>query len=286
MSGLTNLTWLNLVDNSISDISPLVENAGLGDRDVVFAEKNPLSYLAINTHIPILQAERLQFVFDDQAHPALLKIAGDGQKGASNTPLENPFVVEMQDANGAVLAGVSVTFTVTSGGGTLSVTSVTTDANGSAGSTLTLGPDLGTNTVEVYTDGVEGTVTFHAIADREGRPVPAPVEPTDELKLMILGEIKRTALIQNFPNPFNPETWIPYQLSIDADVKFTIYDTKGEVVRQFDLGHQATGYYTNRTKAAYWDGRNHAGEPVGSGVYFYRITAGDYSATRKMVVLK
>ena len=95
-----------------------------------------------------------------------------------------------------------------------------------------------------------------------------------------------TALLRNYPNPFNPETWIPYQLAHAADVTLTIYDTEGVMVRQLDLGYQQAGYYTNRTRAAYWDGRNHLGESVGSGIYFYQLRAGDYSTTRKMVILK
>ena len=85
---------------------------------------------------------------------------------------------------------------------------------------------------------------------------------------------KETALLPNYPNPFNPETWIPYQLANDADVTLTVYDTKGSLVRQFDLGYQSAGFYTNRTKAAYWDGRNETGESVASGVYFYQLQAG------------
>ena len=96
----------------------------------------------------------------------------------------------------------------------------------------------------------------------------------------------KTALLANYPNPFNPETWIPYHLSNATDVTLTIYDTKGVLVRQLDLGYQQAGYYTNRTRAAYWDGRNHLGEAVGSGVYFYQLRAGDYSTIRKMVILK
>ena len=97
---------------------------------------------------------------------------------------------------------------------------------------------------------------------------------------------EETVLLHNYPNPFNPETWIPYQLAHAADVTLTIYDTKGVLVRQLDLGHQQAGYYTNRTRAAYWDGRNHLGEAVGSGLYFYHLHAGDYSTLRKMVILK
>ena len=95
-----------------------------------------------------------------------------------------------------------------------------------------------------------------------------------------------TALLPNYPNPFNPETWIPYHLSNDAEVRLTIYDTRGVPVRQFDLGYQPAGYYTNRSKAAYWDGCNESGESVASGVYFYQLRAGDYTALRRMVILK
>ena len=97
---------------------------------------------------------------------------------------------------------------------------------------------------------------------------------------------KENALLPNYPNPFNPETWIPYQLAEATDVQLTIYDTNGAVVRRFDVGHQRAGYYTDRSKAVYFDGRNKRGEAVVSGVYFYQLQAGDYSNTRKMLILK
>ena len=95
-----------------------------------------------------------------------------------------------------------------------------------------------------------------------------------------------TTLLRNYPNPFNPETWIPYHLAKAGEVVITIYDASGSVVRSFDLGHQSEGHYTNQSRAAYWDGRNNSGETVASGTYFYTLTAGDFSATRKMVILK
>ena len=95
-----------------------------------------------------------------------------------------------------------------------------------------------------------------------------------------------TALLPNYPNPFNPDTWIPYHLSHAADVTLTIYNTTGVLIRQLDLGHQPAGYYTDRTQAAYWNGQNQFGEQVASGVYFYQLQAGDFSATRKLVILK
>ena len=98
--------------------------------------------------------------------------------------------------------------------------------------------------------------------------------------------IRENFLLANFPNPFNPETWIPYQLAKPADVTLTIYDIRGRVVRALDLGHQSAGIYQSRSRAAYWDGRNALGEPVASGLYFYTLTAGDFTATRKMLIMK
>ena len=97
---------------------------------------------------------------------------------------------------------------------------------------------------------------------------------------------KETSLLPNYPNPFNPETWIPYHLAIDADVQITIYDAKGVLVRQLDLGHQPAGFYTDRGHAAYWDGRNEGGELVASGVYVYQLRAREYSQVRRMVIVK
>ena len=106
---------------------------------------------------------------------------------------------------------------------------------------------------------------------------------------------KETVLLANYPNPFNPETWIPYQLATPANVTVTIYDIQGRIVRTLNLGHQAVGIYESRSRAAYWDGKNAVGEPVASGVYFYTlstestrdsVTAGDFTATRKMLIRK
>lgn len=110
---------------------------------------------------------------------------------------------------------------------------------------------------------------------------------TIQLEALIAYEIPaETELLRNYPNPFNPETWIPYHLAQDADVKLTIYDVNGAVVRDIDVGHQTAAKYDTRTKAIYWDGRNQFGEQVASGIYFYSLSAGDFSATRKMVILK
>ena len=591
--GLTNLTWLDLWNNNISDISPLVENTGLGVQDWswVGVRENPLSYQSIHTHIPALQSRGVTVDFDNQAHLTFLIISGENQRRLPGETLAYPFVVEARDENGSPFAGVSVTFAVTGGGGTLSIQTTTTDANGRAESTLTLGPNFGTNTVSVSAAGIEVRLTFHAIGDnpeflwsipsgyslihvplkvtavddvpqtitsigdlydalgganavkllltldshtqeafpyilpsdrgtsndREltddmgifanmrtpkqvrltgtplgtngsstitlnpelnfvglplndprlthvsdlltlagiggnipvviftdngeikvvppgggpddipliggqgfildaqraatvaisgegwyntsetaaapllslkgievgdttpvlalrgsivdeqmgtrstgfrvivknlstGRAVatvtkdenysrpdkqksetggyqvtivdvetgraarigdrleisvrsPSPVIGVQPLRYTVTAEdVKRgliqlaeivayeipteTELLHNYPNPFNPETWIPYRLAEDAFVTLTIYDQTGHVVRTLDVGHQIAAVYEGRSKTIHWDGRNGLGEQVASGVYFYTLTAGDYSDTRKMVILK
>ena len=374
LSGLTNLETLGLEYNSISDLSPLVTNTGLGNGDTVDVRGNPLSYLSIHTHIPTLQSRGVTVEFDNQAHPAILKISGDNQKGVSFAPLFQPFVVEVQDENGSALVGISVMFAVTAEGGMLSTTITRTDENGRAQSTLTLGPNLGTNTVEVSAAGIESTVIFHAISDTESPPIEAdinndgsvnildliliasdlgnvgtniaadvngdgvvsildlvlvagmfeeaaaaPAAQPQTLKTLTAVEVqgwlndaralevrnpimrrgflvleqllvsltpKETELLANYPNPFNPETWIPYRLAEDAFVTLTIYDGSGRVVRTLDVGHRIASIYESRSKAVHWDGRNNLGEQVASGVYFYTLTAGDFSATRKMLILK
>ena len=602
VSDLTDLRWLNLfANNNIPDLSPLVANKGLKSGAWVDVRGNRLGYTSINTHIPTLQGRGVTVNFNSEyAYPALLKISGDNQKGTAAAVLANPFVVEVQNSGGTGLAGISVTFAVTAGHGILSAIHTTTDANGRAESTLTLGPNLGTNTVSasvnqsipfphpsgggrvvVFTaqwqvtfnvsadtlptefllsipagislihvplkvtavDGVEKTITsiadlydalggadtvnllgthnsktrrwfsyietsdrgtsgdqpltddtgviasmknpvtvrlrgdplgtnrssaitlypginivgvplrdsriarvsdlfalngirdnviaitvsakgeFHTVrqvsdagdiritggqsfnlkaqeaatvaisgagwynASGTAASPPMPltgIQVTDttpvlELRGSIVSEemnlnggairvivknlsnnkvvtgitsedegvryqasivdvetgraakigdriqisvrssdsligvqppwytitaedVRRnwiqlptsvayeipaeTELLANYPNPFNPETWIPYRLAEDAFVTLTIYDLGGQVIRTLEVGHRIASAYESRSKAIYWDGRNDVGERVASGVYFYTLTAGDYSATRKMVILK
>ena len=97
---------------------------------------------------------------------------------------------------------------------------------------------------------------------------------------------EKTVLLANYPNPFNPETWIPYHLANPSDVQITIYDTRGSIIRRLELGHQHPGYYATKERAAYWDGRNEVGERVANGIYFYQLQADQLSLLRKMVILK
>ena len=121
---------------------------------------------------------------------------------------------------------------------------------------------------------VAGYLLIDVNIDVAGAAPTAPVIPDE------------TALLPNYPNPFNPETWMPYQLAKATDVTLTIYDVRGVVVRRLALGHQPAGFYQNRARAAYWDGRNGLGERVASGLYFYTFRAGDFTTTRKMLIRK
>ena len=139
-------------------------------------------------------------------------------------------------------------------------------------------------TVELEFDGdmdADGTLTFtvgtDAIANYNGPALTAQLPVTAS---------KDNVLAANFPNPFNPETWIPYQLARDADVMLTIHALDGQLVRLLPLGGQPAGTYYSRSRAAYWNGKNEFGEPVASGPYFYTLTAGDFSAMRKMLIRK
>ena len=117
-----------------------------------------------------------------------------------------------------------------------------------------------------------------SIAFRQG------IENLQRLLASLLPE--KTALLPNYPNPFNPETWIPYHLAKPADATVHIYAAGGTLVRTLALGHQVAGIYQSRARAAYWDGKNEVGESVASGIYFYTLTAGDFMGTGKMLVVK
>ncbi len=137
--------------------------------------------------------------------------------------------------------------------------------------------------------GVAKNLTNNPEKDYFGRWNPVyflrSVEPQDK-HFTTLGAIKRTSLMQNFPNPFNPETWIPYYLADAATVTVRVYNVKGELIRSIDVGRQAAGAYTTRQRAAYWAGKDNTGQSVASGIYFYQLLADDFSETRRMVVMK
>ena len=151
---------------------------------------------------------------------------------------------------------------------------------------VALNPDLigavGTENVNATT--IEAWIAQARLEDDGSFAFKEGIENLENLLASLIPE--KTALLHNYPNPFNPETWIPYQLAESAEVTLTIYDMNGHLVRRLTVGHQAAGMYQSRRRAVYWDGRNQLGEPVASGLYFYTLTGGKFTATRRMLILK
>ena len=135
-------------------------------------------------------------------------------------------------------------------------------------------------------EGVADPGSVYIYDTKEDLGIPLSVELSSLLVRTTLGQIKRSALLQNFPNPFNPETWMPYVLATDTPVTIDIYDVQGQLVRQLNLGIQRPGSYLSRRNAAYWDGKDQVGHTVSSGLYFYTLNADTFQATRRMVILK
>jgi len=171
--GLTQLTTLDLSDNSISDVSPLVELNLTGpqwDSPGLYITGNPLNYASVHAHIPAMQENGVEVLFDNRAHSALVKISGDTQKGEAGARLATPFIVKAMDAHDTPMKDLSITFRVIEGGGKLSTTTDTTEANGMAQTTLTLGPNPGVNKVHVTASPITYPVTFTAIATAAAHP--------------------------------------------------------------------------------------------------------------------
>ena len=150
--------------------------------------------------------------------------------------------------------------------------------------TMSLTPSLAGGKGGVNPAIIEMWIAQAQLEDDGSHPFKEGIENLQKLLASLIPE--ETALLANYPNPFNPETWIPYQLATPAEVTLEIYDMNGGLVRRLALGHQAAGMYRSRSRAVYWDGRNQLGEPVASGLYFYTLTAGDFTATRRMLILK
>ena len=272
LTGLTNLTGLWLDGNNITDISPLVANTGLGSGNRVDVSENPLSYGSIYAHIPIIQSRGVEIQFDDSA----VRTADVNSDGIVNI-LDLVLVASMYGNKGQNLAPD------VNSDGIVDVLDLVLVAGmfGNAAAAPSTQPQA----PEILT----AAAVQQWLTDARSLEVSDPIVKRGLVVLeQLLASLipTETKLLANYPNPFNPETWIPYRLAEDAFVTLTIYDGTGRIVRTLDVGHQVAAVYETRSQAIYWDGRNEVGERVASGVYFYHLSAGDYSATQKMVILK
>ena len=143
---------------------------------------------------------------------------------------------------------------------------------------------LNADDIEFIDTQVEEEVTYDywiRVAFKSGSKL-----KSETIKTTVLAKIEATRLMPNYPNPFNPETWFPYELDEDTVVTFEIHNSNGMMVRRLEIGMKGRGRYQDKNKAAYWDGRTELGEPVASGVYFYTMIAGEFIGSQKMVILK
>ena len=272
LTGLTNLKNLGLVGNNISDISALVANTGLGTGDAVWLSGNPLNYQSFYTYIPALQSRGVDVQFDaGVTRPP--DVNSDGRVDI----LDLVVIASKFGNQGQNLAADA------SGDGVIDVLDLMLVAGMFEGAAAA--PSAQRQAPETLTAvEVQGWLT-----DARTLQVRDPIMKRGFAmleQLLVFLTPRETELLSNYPNPFNPETWIPYRLAEDANVTLTIYDSSGQVIRTLDVGHRIASAYENRSKAIYWDGKNGLGEQVASGIYFYTLTAGDFSVTRRLVILK
>ena len=170
------------------------------------------------------------------------------------------------------------------GAGTVDIFDLVIVAKHLGGSKNPGAPVIGTNSHFLTSKTVQDWIDMAHLADDGSFAFRQGIANLKSLLTILLPD--KTTLLSNYPNPFNPDTWIPYHLAANADVTVTIFNLQGKIVRHLDLGLQEAGYYVDKSRATYWDGTNEDGESVASGVYFYKLEAGDFFATERMVVLK
>ena len=306
-----NLVGLPLKDSRVTRVSDLFALEGIADNAAVIIVSDKGEFKAVGRasdpgDIEITGGQ--SFILTAQS-AATVSISGDGWDNTTGTMAAPPMTIGGVQATG-ITPVLALSGSIVHGvRGDSSANLRVIVKNLSTGSVVT--------TAVEYTNGIPSQVGYRLtvvdIADGRAaaigdileisvtspdassgvKPLRYTVTAEDvrqhriELPALVLQELpSETELLRNYPNPFNPETWIPYRLAEDAFVTLTIYNGGGQVVRTLDIGHQVASIYESRSKAVYWNGRNAFGETVASGIYFYTLTAGDFSATRKMVILK
>ena len=276
---LTSLEIFRISNNSIGSLASDIFSNNTSLEELNLAH-NTLSSLPDNLLKGLTALNKLTTSFntgwnhDDYIDISVtLRKTADGEfKAAILTGAPFDMSVQLRATNGSITGGNSVTIS------TGSVESSAVTVTRTEGTTAAVTVDI--RRLPTLPSGHSGYQFVKVSADLPLTVIDAtngaPATPMPDA----------TILLPNYPNPFNPETWIPYQLSKPGDVSITIYDVRGVAVRRLEIGNRSAGYYLRRSRAAHWDGRNVFGEKVAGGVYFYVFTAGDYSATRKMLILK
>ena len=289
---LTTLEWLYLSNNALRGLQEDIFDklTALGHLTLSF---NELSSLPAGIFDGLTALKSL-YLSDNAVDPLPVTVSleqvGEAEfKATAHTGAPFDIVLPLVVTNGSLDDGGTPSLTISTG----KVESESVTVTRTPGTVDAVWVDIGTlpDLPEARNDSDDGRLLFHSgyelvksadlpLTVIEGLGAAAP----GIAAVVVLPN--ETTLSANYPNPFNPETWIPYQLANPSDVVISIYDGRGQVVRRLALGHQRAGYYTNRSRAAHWDGCNDMGERVASGVYFYHLRADTLSLLRKMVILK
>ena len=300
LEGLTKLTYLNIKDNQISNIAPLGNLTKLTELWMTSNNIQDISALSNLVELRILRISNNPILDLSPLYPLIrgkLKWYGgmdvpryppwdvnqDGSVDATDVALVTAALGQTGDNILSPRMDVNRDGTVDQDDLTLVTDNLDTD--GGAPSSVGLFTLLDRETLEsldrVALAGYLNTLRAESNGSAKYTQAIAMLE-----HVLAANRPQETLLLANYPNPFNPETWIPYHLANMSDVKITIYDVHGHVIRRLDLGHQPAGRYTTQSRAAYWDGRNNIGESVTSGIYFYQLQADNISSLRKMLISK
>ena len=276
-ANLPRLAVLGLYENQLTDISGLAE-ANLPKLQTLNLHENPLSKDTVLNQIPKLKETIRTISFTPQSF--LAPITGD----VNGDQTVNIFdLVAFAGSFGQTGAGL--------------VADINEDGSVNIFDLVIVASNFGQNEI-VAAPFISATIQLNRKQKYNIRQAIYQLEnkthkPTDQqltlnlLKTILSEEIPtQTQLLANYPNPFNPETWIPFELHQNTNVSLTIYDLLGDQIRRIDLGHTLAGKHINKDQSIYWDGRSDTGEKVSTGTYFYTIQTDEYSATRKMVILK
>ena len=274
IAGVTVTFSVTAGEGILSSTTATTDANGQATTTLTLTLGSELGTNTVSATVEGLEPETFTATSVGQAIPdSLAKVSGDGQEGTVGAVLAEPFVVSVLDADGAAIAGAVVTFSVTAGGGTLSATTATTDANGQARSRLTLGSDAGTNTVSATVEGLEsGTFT----ATGQESPFASLFDLFGGGKRVALPDSPQLA--QNAPNPFNSQTVLAYFLHAPSPARLEVFALTGQRVAILHQGPQQAGYHR-----LHWDGRDDAGQPLASGTYLYRLVADEVVLTRKLI---